>query len=142
MVLWRLILRLPRDDYFWLTRPLPGRSSFSLEPNVTWKIGDWNAICPTGNAMAIYRLIAAGHFGPDEIAAMTKAYEAALTDLRLVDRHNPLTELIARSIVIVTGTGERNPEIIKGRALTALGISQTAAQPKCTTHTVDVSRGF
>ena len=23
---------LPRDDYFWLTRPLPGRSSFSLEP--------------------------------------------------------------------------------------------------------------
>jgi len=77
--------------------------------------------------MAIYRLIGAGHFGPDEIAAMTKAYEAALTDLRLVDRYNPLTELIARSILIVTGTGERNPEIIKGRALTALGISQTAA---------------
>ena len=92
--------------------------------------------------MAIYRLIAAGHFGPDEIAVMTKAYEAVLTDLGLVDRHNPLTEPIARSIVIVTGTGERNPEIIKGRALTALGISQTAAQPKCTTHTVDVSRGF
>ena len=77
--------------------------------------------------MAIYRLIAAGHFGPDEIAAMTKAYEAALTDLRLVDRYNPLTELIARSILIVTGTGERNPEIIKGRALTVLGISRTAA---------------
>src|SRR3974377_1124996 len=69
--------------------------------------GHRHAIRPTGNAMAIYRLVAAGHFGPDEIATMTKAYEAALTDLRLVDRHNPLTELIARSIVIVTGTGER-----------------------------------
>jgi len=77
--------------------------------------------------MAIYRLIADGHLGPDEVAAMKKAYEEVVTDLRLVDRHNPLTELIARSILIVTGPGERNPEIIKGRALTALGISQTAA---------------
>jgi len=88
---------------------------------------NWNFICPTGSAMPIYRLIAAGDFGPDEIAAMTKAYETAVIDLRLVDRHNPLTELIARSIVIVTGTGERNPEIIKGRALAALGISKAAA---------------
>jgi hypothetical protein len=62
-----------------LTRPLPGRSSFSLEPNVTVEHLR-TAICPTRNAMAICRLIAAGHFGPDEIATMTKAYEAALTE--------------------------------------------------------------
>lgn len=31
--------------------------------------------------MAIYRLIANGSFGPDEIKVMTAAYEAALIDL-------------------------------------------------------------
>jgi hypothetical protein len=35
----------------------------------------------SGGPMAIYRLIASGHFGPDEIEVMTAAYEAALVDL-------------------------------------------------------------
>ena len=77
--------------------------------------------------MAIYRLIAAGHFGPEEIEAMTKAYEATLAELRLVDRNDPITELIARKIVNVTGTGERTPQVIKDRALAALGIRKAAA---------------
>jgi hypothetical protein len=72
--------------------------------------------------MAIYRLIANGSFDPDTIEAMTKAYEAALTDLRLVDRNDPLTELIAKSIVGVAGMGERDPNKIKERALNALGV--------------------
>jgi hypothetical protein len=49
--------------------------------------------------MAIYRLIAAGTFGPDEIKVMIAAYEGALADLGFVDREDPLTELIAKSIV-------------------------------------------
>jgi hypothetical protein len=72
--------------------------------------------------MAIYRLIDAGSFGPDEIEAMTAAYEGALIDLRLSDRDDPLTQLVAKSIVDVTATGERNPVKIKERALSALGI--------------------
>jgi hypothetical protein len=36
--------------------------------------------------MAIYRLIAAGTFGPDEIKVMIAAYEGALTDLGFADR--------------------------------------------------------
>jgi hypothetical protein len=77
--------------------------------------------------MAIYRLIANGSFGPDVIEAMTAAYEAALLDLRMIDRSDPLTELIAKSIVNVTATGERDPEIIKERALNALGVRKIAA---------------
>ena len=77
--------------------------------------------------MAIYRLIAAGTFGPEEIEAMTAAYEGALTDLGFVDREDPLTELIAKAIVNVTATGERDPETIEERALNALGIRRTAA---------------
>lgn len=78
-------------------------------------------------AMAIHRLIAAGTFGPDEIKAMTAACEAALTDLGFADREDPLTELIAKSIVNVTATGERDPETIKERALNALGVRRPAA---------------
>jgi hypothetical protein len=44
-----------------------------------------------------------------------------------LDRDDRLTELIARSIVNVTATGERDPETIKERALNALGIRRPAA---------------
>ena len=77
--------------------------------------------------MAIYRLIANGSFGPDEVNAMVAAYESALTDLQLIDRNDPLTELIAKSIVNVTATGELDSEKIKERALSALGVRRTAA---------------
>jgi hypothetical protein len=77
--------------------------------------------------MAIYRLIANGSFGPDVIEAMIAAYEDALIDLGMIDRNDPLTELIAKSIVNVTATGERDPERIKERALNALGVRNTAA---------------
>ena len=52
----------------------------------------------TNKAMAIHRLIAIGTFGPDEIKAMTAAYESALTDLGFADREDPLTELIANRL--------------------------------------------
>jgi hypothetical protein len=44
-----------------------------------------------------------------------------------LDREDPLSELIAKAIVNVTATGERDPEIIKDRALNALGVRRTAA---------------
>ena len=80
--------------------------------------------------MAIYRLIANGSFGPAEIQAMTAAYEAALLDLGLTDRVDPITEIVATAIVNVTSRGERDPVTIKDRALKAIGarsFSSTAA---------------
>jgi len=77
--------------------------------------------------MAIHQLIANGSFGPLEIEAMTAAYEGALIDLNLGDRSDPLTDLIAKAIVNVTATGERNPKLIAERALNALGVRKTAA---------------
>ena len=49
-----------------------------------------------GVEMAIYRLIADGNFDPDAVKAMTVAYEAALDDLGLQDRNDPLPELLAK----------------------------------------------
>ena len=71
--------------------------------------------------MAIYRLIANGSFGPAEVKAMTAAYEAALLDLGLVDRDDPITEIVARAIVSITSMGERDPATVKDRALNAIG---------------------
>jgi hypothetical protein len=48
--------------------------------------------------MAIYKLIANGSFGPDEIEVMKVAYEAALVDVGVTDRNDPITELIARRL--------------------------------------------
>ena len=76
--------------------------------------------------MAIYRSIANGSFGPDEIKVMTAAYEDALLDLRVANRDDPITELIAKAIVNVT-TGERDPILVKERAINALGMRRPTA---------------
>jgi hypothetical protein len=77
--------------------------------------------------MAIYRLIANGSFGPDEIEVMTVAYEGALTEISVASRDDPITELIAKAIVNVAATGERDPRVVMERALNALGIRRPAA---------------
>jgi hypothetical protein len=60
--------------------------------------------------VSIHKLIANGSFGPNEIEVMKAAYEAALVDVDVTDRNAPITELIAKAIVNVTASGERNPQ--------------------------------
>jgi hypothetical protein len=50
-----------------------------------------------------------------------------LIDLRVANRDDPITELIAKSIVNVTATGERNPVLIRERAINALGVRRPTA---------------
>ena len=77
--------------------------------------------------MAIYRLLGSESFDPESIAAMTAAYESAFIDLELVDRNDPRSEMLAKSIIAVASTGERSPDKIKERALSALGVRKTDA---------------
>jgi hypothetical protein len=72
-------------------------------------------------------MIANGSFGFDEIKVMTAAYEGALVDLNVTNRDDPLTELIAKAIVNVTATGERDPVLVKDRAINALGVRRPTA---------------
>jgi hypothetical protein len=60
--------------------------------------------------MAIYKLIANGSFGPDEIEVMKSAYEAALVNVGVTNPDDPITDLIAKAVVTVTASGERNPK--------------------------------
>ena len=60
--------------------------------------------------MAIYRLLEGGAFDDHAVKALTTAYEAALGEVGVTDRTDPLTEIIARKIIEVANTGERDPE--------------------------------
>jgi hypothetical protein len=73
--------------------------------------------------VAIYRLLRETKFGPEETERITAAYEAALKLLRLTDRTDPITELLAQKIVEATLKGEHDPARICSCALSALGIS-------------------
>jgi hypothetical protein len=70
--------------------------------------------------MAIYKLLEKSAFGPEEIKRMTDAYEQALVVLGLEDRNDPLTESIAKLIIEVAQTGEKDPETICTLALRRL----------------------
>lgn len=70
--------------------------------------------------MAIYRLLQHAAFGPEEIERMTTAYEDALRELRLSDRTDPLTEIVAKKIIEIAQTGERDPARIRAKAIEAL----------------------
>ena len=61
---------------------------------------------------------------------MTAAYEGALHYLGLKDRSDPLTEVIAKKIIEVSRSGERDPALISARAVSELRI---AAHPKAPT---------
>jgi hypothetical protein len=77
--------------------------------------------------VAIYKLIANGSFGPAEIEIMKVAYEAALVDVGVTSPNDPITDPIAKAIVSVTASGERNPKEVMERALNALGVRRSAA---------------
>lgn len=72
--------------------------------------------------MAIYRLLQKAPMGPEEIAVLTEAYEATLKKLRLVDRSDPITELIAKKIIEIGQRGVRDPEQVSAIATKELGV--------------------
>jgi hypothetical protein len=70
--------------------------------------------------MAIYRLLKNYAFGPDEIEVLTTAYEEALRTLRLQNRADPATEMIAKRIIEFARRGERDPVRLREQAIRSL----------------------
>jgi hypothetical protein len=56
------------------------------------------------------------HFGPDEIAVMVAAYQAALRELDLT-AHSPGAATVAKTIVMLATQGERDPVRLRERAI-------------------------
>ena len=60
-------------------------------------------------------------YDSDTIAVISEAYETARRDLGLTDRTDLITDTLARKIIEVARTGERDPDRIRQRALDRLG---------------------
>jgi len=71
--------------------------------------------------MAIHHLLDGFAFGPEEIRYVVKAYDDALSALGLANRDDPATRLIAKKIIEIARTGERDPIKIRRRAIERLG---------------------
>jgi hypothetical protein len=62
-------------------------------------------------------------FDPEAIKAMSAAFEAVCESLQVVQRSDPVTEIVARKVIEVAGTGERDPQRIRDLVLLALNKS-------------------
>ena len=73
--------------------------------------------------MPIYRLLQNSPLGPEEIAILTDAYERTLRALSLVDRNDPITEMVAKKIIELGQRGVREPTELSALAIKELGIN-------------------
>jgi len=73
--------------------------------------------------MAIYRLLQQTAFTPEQISPMVAAYEECLRVLKLADRSDPITEMVAKAIIEIAQTGERDPLRMGRLALQAIGVA-------------------
>ena len=74
--------------------------------------------------MAIYRLLENSSLGlePKEVNCIIEAYEQALHTLCVKDRDDPLTEMIAKTIIKIAQTGVQDPAQISALAIEQLGV--------------------
>ena len=59
---------------------------------------------------------------PDEISRVTAAYEQALHTLCVKDRDDPLTEMIAKTIIKIAQTGVHDAAEISALTIRQLGV--------------------
>ena len=70
--------------------------------------------------MPIYRLLQNSVFEPQQIAAMTTAFEAVCAELGLAEREDPLRDIVAKAIIKCAQTGEFDPVRLQECARKAL----------------------
>ena len=72
--------------------------------------------------MPIYRLLQNSPLGPEEIKVLTDAYERTLRKLGLVDRNDPIAELIAKKVIELGQRGVRDAKQLVELAIKELGV--------------------
>ena len=72
--------------------------------------------------MPIYRLLQNSPLGPEEIKVLTDAYEHTLRKLGLVDRNDPIAEIIAKKIIELGQRGVREAPQLVELAIKELGV--------------------
>jgi hypothetical protein len=69
--------------------------------------------------MPIHRLLNQGAFEPEDIATMAEVFEDVLKTLDLVDRTDPITELVAKKVIELVQSGVRDPVRLRELTLKA-----------------------
>ena len=72
--------------------------------------------------MPINRLLNGSNLGPEEVEKLNRAYTHALRQLHLVDRDDPVADIVARKIIEVGATGISDPKEISKTAIKQLGL--------------------
>ena len=80
--------------------------------------------------MPIFRLLQNMPMGPEDIRRLMTAYEQALQILGMVDRGDPLAELLARKIIEIAQTGVREPSDISALAIKEIDNPSILNAPK------------
>jgi len=75
-----------------------------------------------GLGMPINRLLSNSQLEPDAIENLNRAFKHALRSLHLVDRDDPVTEIVARKIIEIAATGVHDAAEIAEIAVKQLGI--------------------
>ena len=70
--------------------------------------------------MPITRLLQTSTFNPEQINELVLAYESVLAALNLLDRSDPLTEVVARAIIDCARAGEFDRTKLHACALAAI----------------------
>ena len=80
------------------------------------------AWCRARKAMSINRILKDGKIKPEEIERLDRAYTFTLKSLSLVDRNDPLCEIIARMVIEIDAEGMHDPKQIASLAAKQLGL--------------------
>jgi len=79
--------------------------------------------------MSIYLHLQTNAMGPQEVSRITKAYEQVLCILCVQDRDDPLTEIIAKTIIKIAQTGIKDPAQISALAIKELETREARYDP-------------
>jgi hypothetical protein len=71
--------------------------------------------------MPINRLLNGSSLEPEVVERLTRAYAFALRKLHLVDRNDPVVDIVARKVIEVGAAGVSDPEEISKTVIKELG---------------------
>ena len=71
--------------------------------------------------MPLDRLLERRGIGLEDSEVLRQAFNLALNGLHLVDRHDPICEIVARKIIEIGVDGTRDPQVIAARTIRQLG---------------------
>jgi hypothetical protein len=70
--------------------------------------------------MPIRQLLDSAVFNPEEVAMLCDVFEDTLRAMRLADRTDPATVMVAKKIIELATRGERDPTRLRRSAMAAL----------------------